>query len=197
MDITLSIEQQEEAKELLKKLTELYRARVELESIKAGRIEKLQYEVAGELDLKNKNGDVEPKLVKKPILLSALESKTGEKNSKYELEFNIFEDYKHILGNGAISKDITASIVNINDELNENKLELKEAFKETSFLDKDILEAISIMAKQKYEEFKMDKKIENGEEVKPKKDKTEIYEYVAELESILKDDSEYKSKKDK
>lgn len=50
MDITLSIEQQEEAKELLKKLTELYRARVELESIKAGRIEKLQYEVAGELD---------------------------------------------------------------------------------------------------------------------------------------------------
>ena len=64
MDITLSIEQQEEAKELLKKLTELYRARVELESIKAGRIEKLQYEVAGELDLKNKNGDVEPKLVK-------------------------------------------------------------------------------------------------------------------------------------
>ena len=81
MDITLSIEQQEEAKELLKKLTELYRARVELESIKAGRIEKLQYEVAGELDLKNKNGDVEPKLVKKPILLSALESKTGEKNS--------------------------------------------------------------------------------------------------------------------
>ena len=36
----------------------------------------------------------------------------------------------------------------------------------------------------------MDKKIENGEEVKPKKDKTEIYEYVAELESILKDDSE-------
>lgn len=197
MDITLSIEQQEEAKELLKKLTELYRARVELESIKAGRIEKLQYEVAGELDLKNKNGDVEPKLVKKPILLSALESKTGEKNSKYELEFNIFEDYKHILGNGAISKDITASIVNINDELNENKLELKEAFKETSFLDKDILEAISIMAKQKYEEFKMDKKIENGEEVKPKKDKTEIYEYVAELESILKDDSEQKSKKDK
>ena len=190
MDITLSIEQQEEANELLKRLTELYRARVELESIKAGRIEKLQYEVAGELDLKNKNGDVEPKLVKKPILLSALESKTGEKNSKYELEFNIFEDYKHILGNGAISKDITASIVNINDELNENKLELKEAFKETSFLDKDILEAISIMAKQKYEEFKMDKKIENGEEVKPKKDKTEIYEYVAELESILKDDSE-------
>ena len=74
MDITLSIEQQEEAKELLKKLTELYRARVELESIKAGRIEKLQYEVAGELDLKNKNGDVEPKLVKKPILLSALQS---------------------------------------------------------------------------------------------------------------------------
>ena len=192
MDITLSIEQQEEAKELLKKLTELYRARVELESIKAGRIEKLQYEVAGELDLKNKNGDVEPKLVKKPILLSALASKTGEKNSKYELEFNIFEDYKHILGNGAISKDITASIVTINDELNENKLELKEAFKETSFLDKDILEAISIMAKQKYEEFKMDKKIENGEEIKPKKDKTEIYEYVAELESILKDDSEYK-----
>ena len=57
-------------------------------------------------------------------------------------------------------------------------------------MDKDILEAISIMAKQKYEEFKMDKKIENGEEVKPKKDKTEIYEYVAELESILKDDSE-------
>ena len=79
MDITLSIEQQEEAKELLKKLTELYRARVELESIKAGRIEKLQYEVAGELDLKNKNGDVEPKLVKKPILLSALESKTGDR----------------------------------------------------------------------------------------------------------------------
>ena len=187
MDLTLSIEQQEEAKELLKKLTELYRARVELESIKAGRIEKLQYEVAGELDLKNKNGDVEPKL---PILLSALESKTGEKNSKYELEFNIFEDYKHILGNGTISKDITASIFTINEELNENKLELKEAFKETSFLDKDILEAISIMAKQKYEEFKMDKKIENGEEVKPKKDKTEIYEYVAELESILKDDSE-------
>lgn len=186
MNIILDEHQKEEAKSLLNKLKSLYRSKVDLEAIKDERTYKLQFEIANALDLKKGSGETDDKAVKKPILLSVLATIRSDEISKYEKDFNAMQDYKDVIENSnKISKDLIGAINNVENELEDNKAYIKEAFKDTTLLDKECLDAIAVMAKNEYETYKNDKKIANGEEVKPKKDKSELYEYISELESIL------------
>ena len=76
--------------------------------------------------------------------------------------------------------------INALDEVESSSKAIKEAFLDVTLLDKDVIDAINIIAKERYKEVKEDKMLEAGFDVKPAKDKTEILELKSELENILK-----------
>lgn len=174
----LNEEQKQEAKELFIRLSELYKQKVELEDTKKSRLNTLVYEIA------SASGE-EEKDIKKPILLTMLAVINSDKPNKYELDFNIASEYMTLLKNGSVSNELVRAMGAIEEELADNKMDLKEVFKEATLLPKEYLDAIALMAKQKYNEFKEDRRIENGENVKPKKDKSELDEYVAQIKNII------------
>ena len=57
-------------------------------------------------------------------------------------------------------------------------------------LEKETLDAIALMAKDKYKEFKLDKKAEQGEKIKEPKDDTEIRNLIDELQDAFAEISE-------
>ena len=175
----------DEAKDLLKKLTAIYTEKAEKEVVKRDREDKLRYEIAQSCDLKNKNGDILANKVKLPLLtaiINVMRDKTP--SNKFELLVSDMEDYQ-----GALEEDVDDKLVNsyihICDELDEIAMDIKAVIADTSLLDKQTLDAISLLAKEKYKQIKEDKMLEAGYEVKPPKDKTEINELKEELDNLL------------
>lgn len=169
-----------EAKELYLRMVEIYRQRVELEVIKKERIENLQAEMAQICEIKNKDGEPLPNKVKMPLVLAVFDELFLDKVNKKEVEYELMQEYKR-----AIKKDLSKAIVddfiNIEAELKDNKDDCKEAFKEYVMLSKETLDAINLLAKEKYKELKNDKfGIESDS------DKAETEAIKAELEDYLK-----------
>ena len=75
MDLKITDQEKEVAKELLAKLNELYTMKATLEVKKKEREEKVKTEVCQILNIKNKKGEPLPNKVKIPILLTVIEEK--------------------------------------------------------------------------------------------------------------------------
>ena len=84
-----------------------------------------------------------------------------------------------------VDENIISSYVALKESFNENTHNIKETFKDTSVLDKEILEAIDLIAKEQYKELLNHKKLEVGIEIKPPKDMSIILEIIKELENSL------------
>ena len=178
-----------EAKELYEKLSSFYQEKVELEAQKVEMAIRLQEELASVLDLRNKDGEVDVKAVKLPIVIAVVEAMRKSKENKYKLDAILASDIEKALENGELDTAFKAYDGVLN-ELDENKTNIKEAFKETSLLEKETLDAIALMAKDKYKEFKLDKKAEQGEKIKEPKDDTEIRNLIDELQDAFAEISE-------
>lgn len=178
--------QLKEAQELLSKLDRIYSEKAANEALKKAREEKLKFEVAHVCDLKNKAGEILSSKVKMPLLLSLINELYREKANKKAEDYELMEQYRLALKRSEISKDIVQGYINALDEVESSSKAIKEAFLDVTLLDKDIIDAINIIAKERYKEVKEDKMLEAGFDVKPAKDKTEILELKSELENILK-----------
>lgn len=183
--MNLTAEQTQEARELLNKLNNLYREKAELEMLKVGRESVLKDEIAGVCDIRNKQGELQPNKVKMPLIAVLIDELFLDKDNKKEQEYLLMDTYKKALL-GDVNKEIINSYVALKESLDENNQDIKQSFKDTSSLDKDILEAINFIAKERYKELLESKKIEAGIEIKPPKDMSAILEIIKELEDILK-----------
>ncbi|HDX6248347.1 TPA: hypothetical protein RPW15_001505 [Campylobacter fetus subsp. venerealis] len=174
-----------EAKELLEKLTAIYTEKAEKEIIKRNREDKLRYEIAQSCEIKNKNGDILANKVKISLLMAIINvMRDKTPSNKFEVLVSDMEDYQE-----ALEKDVDDKLINsyihICDELDEVTTDIKAVVAETSLLDKQTLDAIGLLAKERYKQIKEDKMLEAGYEVKPPKDKTEINELKEELDNLL------------
>lgn len=184
--MNLTQAQKQEAKELLSKLENLYNHRAGLDILKINREDTLREEIASICDIRNKQGEIQPNKVKMPLLLALIDEIFFDKTNKKEEEYALMGSYRQALSGKDVNKDTINAYVALQEEIEENNQNLKEVFKETNTLDKEILDAINLIAKEKYKEILNSKKLEAGMEVKEPKDMSAILTLIKELESILK-----------
>ena len=182
--MNLTAEQRQEAQELLSKLSELYKDRAELDMRKIDRENALKEEIASICDMRNKQGEIQPNKVKMPLVAALIDELFLDKDNKKEQEYLLMDSYKKALLKD-VNKEAINSYVALKKGFEENSQNIKEAFKDTSILDKEILEAISLIAKERYKELLDSKKLQAGIETKPPKDMSAITEIIRELERVL------------
>ena len=86
-----------EAKELYEKLSSFYQEKVELEAQKVEMAIRLQEELASVLDLRKKDGEVDVKAVKLPIVIAVVEAMRKSKENKYKLDAILASDIEKAL----------------------------------------------------------------------------------------------------
>ena len=119
-----------EAKELYEKLSSFYQEKVELEAQKVEMAIRLQEELASVLDLRKKDGEVDVKAVKLPIVIAVVEAMRKSKENKYKLDAILASDIEKALENGELDTAFKAYDGVLN-ELDDNKTNIKEAFKKS------------------------------------------------------------------
>ena len=137
--MNLTQAQKQEAKELLSKLENLYNHRAGLDILKISIC-----------DIRNKQGEIQPNKVKMPLLLALIDEIFFNKTNKKEEEYALMSSYRQALSGKDVNKDTINAYVALQEEIEENNQNLKEVFKETSTLDKEILDAINLIAKERY-----------------------------------------------
>ena len=120
-----------------------------------------------------------------PLVSALIDELFLEKNNKKEEEYVIMDTYRSAISNG-VNKSVINAYVALKESFDENNQNIKEAFKETSILDKDILEAVNFIAKEYYKTLLENAKLEIGIETKPSKDMSMVLELIEELKKILK-----------
>lgn len=182
--------QKQEAQELYSKLIQLHTQKANLEAIKKDREETLKNDIASVCNIRNKAGEPVASKVKMPIVLAILNELYKQKPNKKNEEADMLEIFRKAIKKEEVSKEIVNDYLSVENALEENKQDIKEAFKETTLLSKEMLNAISLIVKEEYKIMKEDNLAQAGFESKPPKDNSEILEIKAELENVLKADKE-------
>ena len=178
-------EQIQEIKELVAKVLNLYEDKVKLDLLKIDRENTLKGEIASACEIRNKQGELQPSKVKMPLVSALIDEMFLEKNNKKEAEYVLMETYRSAISGKRVNNEALSDYVAIRESLEENAQNIKETFKESSTLDRVILEAINYLTKTKYKELLENKKQEAGIETKPPKDMTAVMELIKELEKML------------
>lgn len=184
--ITLSKEEQDELKTLHEKLRNLYAHKAKLEVIKKGRENKLKEEIASVCDIKNKQGEIQSNKVKMPLVNAILDELYREKPNKEDLKADIMETYKSAIANKEVNESYVKSYIASDSEIKDNADSIKEVYKESSILSKEVLDGLNALLKDEYKDLLNAELVENGYEVKEPKDKSEITELKDLLKSLLK-----------
>lgn len=176
----------EDAKELAKRLVALYSQRADLEVLKKEREDIVKNEVAEACNIRDKDGVALANKVKFPLVMAVIDELYREKPNKKADEYEIMDTYKSAIKNGEVGECVD-NLVNTLEEMDGIALDIKEVYKEFPQLSKDLINAITLFAKEQYAEIKQKKLIEAGlvEEKEPK-DLSEILMLKEELESKLK-----------
>ena len=183
---TLSKEEQSELKTLHEKLRNLYAHKAKLEVIKKGRENKLKEEIASVCDIKNKQGEIQSNKVKMPLVNAILDELYREKPNKEDLKADIMETYKSAIANKEVNESYVKSYIASDSEIKDNADSIKEVYKESSILSKEVLDGLNALLKDEYKDLLNAELAENGYEVKEPKDKSEITELKDLLKSLLK-----------
>lgn len=183
----LNEQEQIEIKELYSKLYHLYEEKAGLEVMKKDRENTLKDDIAAVCDITDGDGVPQGNKVKMPLVQAVINQLFREKPNKKDEEHDILEMYRSKIKKEEVNKELIDAYITADDLLNENKQNIKEAFKETSVLSKEILNAIDMIIKDKYKEMKEDALENAGFEVSTPKDKSDIYEMKESLEKFLND----------
>lgn len=182
----LNKEEKQEIKSLYTRLSALHKERVSLEVLKKNRENTLKEEVASVCEIKNKQGEIQANRVKMPLISAILDEFYREKPNKKEEDISTYETYKDSIKNKKVNEDCIKSLLSVVDSLEENKSNIKEIYRESSILSKEILEALNKVLKEEFKNALNDELEQNGYEVKEVKDKSEIEELKLVLLEVLK-----------
>lgn len=183
--LELDNNQELEVKELYAKLVNLYEEKANLEAIKKDRENTLKDDIAAVCDIKDKEGIPQGSKVKMPLVQAILNQLYREQPNKKDEEFDLLETYRDAIKKEEVSKELIDAYIATEDLIQENKENIKEAFKETSLLSKEILSAVDMIVKEKYKAMKEYALEKQGFEVPVPKDKSDIEFIKQNLESFL------------
>ena len=181
MDLKITDQEKEVAKELLAKLNELYTMKATLEVKKKEREEKVKTEVCQILNIKNKKGEPLPNKVKIPILLTVIEEKYEKIPNKEQQRYDTMCDYKNALN----------WLIDVKSEVKAIESDIKSTYSDgdAAILSGDIIEALTLIAKDQYVDTKNMKMAEAGFKTKDKagKAKADLTKLKKALLEELKD----------
>ena len=189
MDLKITDQEKEVAKELLAKLNELYTMKATLEVKKKEREEKVKTEVCQILNIKNKKGEPLPNKVKLPILLTVIEEKYEKMPNKEQQRYDTMCDYKNALN--SLSKQSAVGLIDVRSEVKAIESDIKSTYSDgdAAILSGDIIEALTLIAKDQYVDTKNMKMAEAGFKTKDKagKAKADLTKLKRALLEELKD----------
>lgn len=185
--MNLSKEEKEELKNLYTKLHNLFKEKATLEVFKKQREDKLKDEIASVCNIIDKQGNAQGSKVKMPLVSAILDEFYKEKPNKKEEEISTYESYKLAIKNKEVSEELIKGYISSTDSIKENTENIKEAYKESSLLSKEILEALNALLKDEFKNQLNDELEKQGYEVKESKDKSELEELKSLLAKLLKE----------
>ena len=183
--MNLNENEKKELKTLYSKLDTLYKEKAKLEVFKKAREDKLKEEIAAVCEIKNKKGEIQAKLVKMPLISAIINELYKEKSNKKEAEFNLYEEYKNVLSKKRINEQYIYSFLESEDSLKENADFIKEVYKESVLLSKEILEALNALLKDTYKIYLNEELEKQGYEVKENKDDSKLLELKEILRTLI------------
>ena len=191
MDFSITFQEKDAAKELLAKLNELYTTKASQEVLKKEREEKVKTEICHILNIKNKKGEPTPNKVKIPLLLTVIEEKYEGIPNKEQQRYDTMCDYKNALN--SLPKQSAIGLIDAKSEIKATELDIKSAYTEgdASILSGEVIEALALIAKDRYVDTKNMKMAEAGFKVsdKAKKVKPDLSKLKkALLEELKKDE---------
>lgn len=191
MDFSITSQEKDAAKELLAKLNELYTTKASQEVLKKEREEKVKTEICHILNIKNKKGEPTPNKVKIPLLLTVIEEKYEGVPNKEQQRYDTMCDYKNALN--SLPKQSAIGLIDAKSEIKATELDIKGAYTEgdASILSGEVIEALALIAKDRYVDTKNMKMAEAGFKVsdKAKKVKPDLSKLKkALLEELKKDE---------
>ena len=111
-----------------------------------------------------------------PLVNAILDELYRDKPNKEELKADTMEDYKLAIKNKEVNEDCIKSYISSDESVKENNDFIKEAYKESSILSKEILDALNALLKDEYKLHLNDELVKGGYEIKETKGKEEILE---------------------
>lgn len=181
----LNQNEQTEIKALYTKLSELYKEKAKLEVLKKSREEKLKEELASACNITNKQGEIQSSKIKMPLVNAILNELYQDKPNKKEEEISIYENYKLAIKNKEVSEASIKSYISSEESIKENTDFIKEIFKESTLLSKEILDALLSLLKEEYKIHLNDELVKNGYEVKEPKNKQELLELMQMIKKLV------------
>ena len=178
----LTKETRVEAKELLEKLFNLNKEKIELEFLKKEREENLKGEIAELANIRDKEGTAVASKVKMPLVINLINELYLDKPNKKEEEYATMEAYRIAFKD--INKEVVDSYLSVNERLDEIAFATKEAYKDTNLLSKEILDAIVMFAKMNYQELLIAKNDELGIEHNEPQDDSQALAILKELKAL-------------
>ncbi|RAX56547.1 hypothetical protein CCZ01_09235 [Helicobacter monodelphidis] len=173
-----------EAKELLSRLNNLYIERADMEVFKKIRENSLKYEIASECEIFDKENNPLPNKIKIALVLACIDELFKDKENKKNAELSLMKDYKKALLKEEL-KEFVDAYMYVLEELETNALDIKESAKECSIIPKEVLQAVSSIAKENFKVIKEKKMVEAGFEIKQEKDCTEAIALQEQLKKLL------------
>ena len=181
MDLKITDQEKEVAKELLAKLNELYTMKATLEVKKKEREEKVKIEVCQILNIKNKKGE--------PLPLTVIEEKYEKMPNKEQQRYDTMCDYKNALN--SLSKQSAVGLIDAKSEVKAIESDIKSTYSDgdAAILSGDVIEALTLIAKDQYVDTKNMKMAEAGFKTKDKagKAKADLTKLKKALLEELKD----------
>lgn len=178
-------EEIKEAKSLYNALIGLSKEKADLEVLKRQREEKLKFEIAGEADLKDKEGNPDGKKVKMPLVTAVLDELYKDKENKKATEYEIMQEYKTLIKNKRVSEDIVSDYLSVLAEIDSNKEDTKACFADCTIIGKEVMDAVDAIVKEEYKAIKDDAMENAGYEIKPVKDNSEKLSMIEELKKAI------------
>lgn len=169
--------EKDELKGLYQKLQNLYGEKARLEVLKKQRENSLKEEMASVLN-------VESKTIKMPLLMALLNEKYNEKPNPKRIEFETMESYEESLKEA--NSEVINGLMSVNETINENKSDIKEAFKDSTLAGHEILKALDMLVKEEYKLMLNDALSKAGFEAKEPKDNSELESLMEMLKEVLK-----------
>lgn len=183
--MNLNNEEKQELQTLYTKLSTLYKEKAQLELFKKEREDKLKEEIASACKIVDKKGETQSAKVKMPLVKALLEEFYKDLPNKESLKADTMESYKLAIKNKEVSEDCIQAFLSSDESLKENASNIKEAYKESSLLSKEILEALNALVKDEFKLYLNEVLSEAGYEVKEIKDKSELLELKETIKALL------------
>lgn len=181
----MDVNEIKEAKSLYNALIGLAKEKADLEVLKKQREETLKFEIAGEADLKDKDGNPEPKKVKMPLVSAVLDELYKDKENKKATEYEIMQEYKGLIKNKRVNENTVTDYLSVLAEIESNKEDTKACFADCTVITKDVMDAVDAIVKEEYKAIKDDAMENAGYEVKPAKDNSEKLSLIEEVKKAI------------